>query len=75
MAHRETKLTNAESETGKQNKYLVTYLVDKSENLDDRVGDVTYNPLFVEINGEDIRVFENSFVDPRDNLKYKLIIW
>ena len=49
MAHRETKLTNAQSETGKQNKYLVTYLVDKSEDLEDRVREVTYNPLFVEV--------------------------
>ena len=75
MAHRETKLTNAESETGNQNKYLVTYLVVDNTDLEDTQKNIDYRPLFVEIDGEDISIFGDSFVDPRENLKYKLLIW
>ncbi|WP_333668297.1 hypothetical protein [Acinetobacter guillouiae] len=75
MAHREKQITNAESETGKQNKYRVTFLVIDSASLEDTVKKIEHYPLFVEIDDKEITIFEDSFIDPRDNLKYKLLIW
>jgi len=53
----------------------VTFLVIDSASLEDTVKKIEHYPLFVEIDDKEITIFEDSFIDPRDNLKYKLLIW